>query len=442
MICCPTSWPIGSRPGDAVTVGIFELFRLGEWSTSTRRVDAGGYLRVQEIGEIMAAGLTAQQLEDRIADQLMQKVTTRRPQVDVVIEQAGAFRYSIYGYVQNAGLFTLQNPDLHLIEALSLAGGVPISTERVYVIRQVTLSDEYRPIYDRNQEQPASMPGSNGPGSTSRPAANIDDLLKQLDQKPQTPSPGMLQSQDPPPVDIDELQPVHTNVQQPPVDVDTFNRNPSQATQPEDEDQWIFVPERNEWVRMRQSARPAAATRPGGGQSQGAAPAQSQMVLERVIEVDYERLARGDSSQNIVVRPGDRIFVEGPANGYVYFDGEVSRPGVYNMPNQGTLTLSRLIAAAGGLNALAIPERVDMTRKVGRNREATVRLDLAAIRRRTEPDIVLKPDDSIIIGTSWAATPLAIIRNGFRATYGFGLVLDRNFGNDVFGAEPVNAFGN
>ena len=94
------------------------------------------------------------------------------------------------------------------------------------------------------------------------------------------------------------------------------------------------------------------------------------------------------------------------------------------------------VAAAGGLGQLAIPERVDLTRVVGDNKEATVRLNLAAIRARTEPDLVLKSDDHIIIGTNWIATPLAIIRNGFRATYGFGFLLDRNFGNDVFGPPP------
>jgi len=83
-----------------------------------------------------------------------------------------------------------------------------------------------------------------------------------------------------------------------------------------------------------------------------------------------------------------------------------------------------------------VAERVDLVRVVGKNREAVVRLNLAAIRQRTEPDIVLKPDDHIIIGTSFWATPLTIIRNGFRATYGFGFLLDRNFGNDVFGAPP------
>ena len=40
------------------------------------------------------------------------------------------------------------------------------------------------------------------------------------------------------------------------------------------------------------------------------------------------------------------------------------------------------------------------------------------------------------IGTTFWATPLAVVRNGLRATYGFGFLLDRNFGNDVFGAPP------
>ena len=79
-----------------------------------------------------------------------------------------------------------------------------------------------------------------------------------------------------------------------------------------------------------------------------------------------------------------------------------------------------------------------MTRMVGPNREATIRVNLAAIYHRTEPDIYLKPDDHIKVGTSFIALPVAVIRNGFRMTYGFGFLLDRNFGNDVFGAPPFN----
>ena len=153
------------------------------------------------------------------------------------------------------------------------------------------------------------------------------------------------------------------------------------------------------------------------------------------------KLKNGDSSYNIVIRPNDRIYVREPVVGLVYIEGEIVRGGVFALPQNGQLTLSRLVAAAGGPGQLAIPERVDLTRIVGRNLEATVRLNLGAIRQRTEPDVFLKPDDHIIIGTSWIATPLAIFRNGFRVTYGFGFLLDRNFGNDVFGAPPRNFVG-
>ena len=152
-------------------------------------------------------------------------------------------------------------------------------------------------------------------------------------------------------------------------------------------------------------------------------------------------MARGDSNLNIVIRPGDRIFVDTPDVGVVYVDGDVTRPGVYQLPVAGKLTLSRLIAAAGGLNPLAIPERVDLIRKIAPDRESALRINLAAIRNRAEPDIYMRQDDHVIIGTNFWAAPLAVVRNGFRMTYGFGFLLDRNFGNDVFGPPPVNVVG-
>ena len=109
------------------------------------------------------------------------------------------------------------------------------------------------------------------------------------------------------------------------------------------------------------------------------------------------------------------------------------------MPANGKLTLSRLVAAAGGPGPLAWPTRVDLTRIVADNREATIRLNLAAIRQRTQPDLYLRPDDHIIIGTQFWAVPLAVFRNGLRGTYGYGFLLDRNFGNDVFGAPPLSS---
>jgi hypothetical protein len=114
---------------------------------------------------------------------------------------------------------------------------------------------------------------------------------------------------------------------------------------------------------------------------------------------------------------------------------------VFSLPQVGRLTLTRAITASGGLAGLAIPERVDLTRVVGEDQQATIMLDLRAIEQGTQPDVYLKPDDRINVGTNFWAYPLAVLRNGFRTSYGFGFLLDRNFGNDVFGPPPSSRFG-
>jgi polysaccharide export outer membrane protein len=157
-----------------------------------------------------------------------------------------------------------------------------------------------------------------------------------------------------------------------------------------------------------------------------------------VIRVPADALIEGDARYNLVVRPGDVISVPPPETGNVYIGGQVNRPGVYQLPAVGRLTLQRAMTAAGGLSGIAIPERVDVTRMVGPDRQATIMLDLRAIAEGTQPDVFLKPDDHINVGTNFWALPLAVVRNGFRASYGFGFLLDRNFGNDLFGAPPVN----
>lgn len=417
-------------PGDTLSVGIYELDQPGTWKIIPGRVDAAGNFRVPgELGDVRAAGLTAQQFEDELRKQLKEKVMTN-PQVNVHIETSGGLRYTVYGFVQNTGQFNLDNPNLRLLDALANAGGVPPSTKRVYVIRQIVLDEVMRTTFD-----PHRTGGGVGPAtrpSTTQPS--IEDLLNQLENKGNTTrpavSPGMMpQDSKGNSVDIDQLEPIRgTDNKPPPVDVDVLK--PASRPAQGGADSWFYDQERGEWVRV-----------PGKG-PQNQSPSATQplaepsMVLDRIIEINYENLSRGDSSQNIVVHPNDRIYVEGPDQGLVYIEGEISRPGTYNLPGTGRLTLSRLISTAGGLGPIAVPTRIDLTRVVGHNLEAKIRVDLAAIRQGTEPDIIMKPDDQIIIGTDFWSTPLAIIRNGFRATYGFGFILDRNFGTDVFGVPP------
>jgi polysaccharide export outer membrane protein len=425
----PSDLTYRMNPGDFITVQIFELYAPSQWSAVTRRIDPGGTLRVPEIGDVPAAGLTAQEFEDQLGELLQDYIIN--PQVDVVVEEGGGFRYTLYGNVRAPGQYALRNPDLRLIDALANAGGVPSFTESIYVIRQIELTEDVKPSFERDRSMDEMTQPPSAPSDVPADIEELIDLLDEDEEGDGGVSPGVLRQEGEPTIDIDELVPAEEPGEAE-VDIDRLRDQQRRAGEG---GSWIYVEERGEWVRVpgREGREAPTTAAPGG---------EPPMFVERIIEIPYERLKDGESRFNIVIRPDDRIFVQEPQIGVVYIDGEISRPGTFNLPVNGKLTLSRLVAAAGGLGQLAIPERVDLVRMVGDNREATIRLNLGAIRQRTEPDVLLKPDDHIIIGTNFWATPLAIIRNGFRATYGFGFLLDRNFGNDVFGAPPTNFTGN
>ena len=422
-------------PGDVVRVEIYELVAANQTDVSVRVIDQAGSIRLPTLGDIQAAALTVDELQEDIIKRLTGLISD--PLVTVVLEDGRSFQFTIYGAVAGTGIYALTRPDFRIMDALSLAGGTASTTQKIMIIREVAIDEAVRPEYERGG---ASTTGTSD-GTGEEDLSDIDALIDALGGDAVSPS-AMRQS-DEPPVDVDDLKGV--SVEDRPFAVPGTDRVRSASSQEVNSDAFVFDEDRQEWVRI--SAEEVAELERSGGsirpntdrESVANVTEQRQSpYATRIIELDYQALARGDSNLNVVIRPGDRVFIDTPEIGVVYIDGEIIRPGVYQLPIAGKLTLSRLVAAAGGLNPIAIPERVDFTRKISADREATLRVNLAAIRNRAEPDIFMRSDDHVHIGTNFFAAPLAVIRNGFRFTYGFGFLLDRNFGNDVFGPPPTN----
>ena len=313
-------------------------------------------------------------------------------------------------------------------------------------------------------KEPAPTPAAE-PAPATEPAPAAEPAPATEPATPPATQPGMLssRSRQSPPVDIDQLEPAKAN--------DTAAADiAAQAT--DDGDRFTFDNATQTWVKVKRAdsksaaskasvdstSAPAVAPAPAAGapadeavpglrtgeaaRARGRAKVDEKKAFSsRVIEVDYNQLVRGAANLNVIIRPNDMLFCDTGEVGVVYIGGEIARPGVYNLPTSGKLTLSRLVDAAGGLGQIAIPQRVDLIRRIGGDKEACIRVNLAAIRNRAEPDIFMKSDDHVIIGTNFWATPLAVIRNGFRMTYGFGFLIDRNWGNDIFGAPPTNING-
>ncbi|MDR3624484.1 MAG: hypothetical protein P4L16_05040 [Chlamydiales bacterium] len=69
----------------------------------------------------------------------------------------------------------------------------------------------------------------------------------------------------------------------------------------------------------------------------------------RALPVDmYKLVKEGDMCQNIVMRPGDKIYIADPMDSKVMIMGEVGRPTVISLPH-GFISLREAIVEAGGI---------------------------------------------------------------------------------------------
>jgi len=180
------------------------------------------------------------------------------------------------------------------------------------------------------------------------------------------------------------------------------------------------------------SVKPCPKTAEAGWES-----AVAEIPQQRVLGVPLDKLTAGDPRYNVVIRDGDTIWVPPPMQGEFYIMGNVLRPGTFSLTGR-EITIRQALAAAGGLAPLADPSRAELIRRIGDNQEQVLLVNIDRIFSGKESDIILKPNDVINVGSNPLMPFLAVLRNAFRMTYGFGFVYDRNFADiDSYG-EKIN----
>lgn len=397
-------------PGDQLEVRVRDMFQLGREEQFFPIVDARGYINIQRLPPIRVSGLTAEEVRDEIVDTIREAEIKENAVVSVQVAAQRQQTFHVLGGVGAPGSYLIPEPDYRLLEALTAAGGFTESVAKIYIIRQIPLRQDVEGVIDE---------GARRPRREQEPAAPTgDDLIDLIDELAE-------------PDEREDVSPAVFSggiaaqpADRPAVDLPDRQRDGRQQGGGERQSSWEWL--NGQWVRVTT----------GGKAGQGRGRRGMGLVTQRVIEVATKPLLAGAADYNVVIRPGDIVRVPSHTASYYYMAGQIARPGAFNIPPSGQMTLLRAIDSAGGLSQLAVPERCDLTRMIGPNRQATIRLNLRAIAEQRQPDIFLKPDDRINIGTDFWAFPLAVIRNGFRFSYGFGFLLDRNFGNDVFGPPP------
>jgi len=103
------------------------------------------------------------------------------------------------------------------------------------------------------------------------------------------------------------------------------------------------------------------------------------------------------AQSNVEIRPGDTIVVPGAP--IVYVLGEVNKPGGYVLGSGGTVTVLRVVAAAGGPTASASLGGTKMLRRTP-NGLQELPVPMKKLLKAEAQDVPLEPDDIIFIPNS------------------------------------------
>lgn len=293
---------------------------------------------------------------------------------------------------------------------------------------------------------------------------DVEELLKSLDQSQSSPPAEVEQvqvQQQQDQADIEEMlkslggpdEAIETKIVDEQIGIDNVlemldtTDEPVESVTTQDEEktgriEWIF--QDGKWVPVQvgrpKIQEPVIKIEPGKQVIiPGLGPLTDRVIIEpewtgpgtRVIKIPARKLNAGDPRYNIVIKPGDDIQIPVNIMGEFCIIGNVNQQGYINMTGR-QMTLKMAIAAAGGLGPLAYPKRCEVVRRLGENKEEIVSVDLDKIASGEQPDFFIKPNDLINVGTHYSAQWRTVLRNAFRATYGFGYLYDRNFAYDAY----------
>ncbi len=451
-------------PGDVVRISVFELQQEGIMFTNDYTITESGKISIPEIGVVEAVGLTESQLEEEIK-RILSPSILKEPSVSVALMSSQQHTFSILGSgIPTPSRYMIPRYDYRLTDALATAGGISeFNTSYIYVTRLVT-----------GKEAMAAPPTAPAAAEANEAAPSEQEMLEIIAPRAQRQSPDnglvitsseMVTDKELAEIALPEGFEQFTDEGQSEADVEELPQPlPRSAPQNilsepinlrEAEDiEWVF--QDGKWVPVKVGrpipTKPLAKIEPA--KKPPAVPELKKQLPEefewdltqvsemqmRVIKIPADKLRGGDYRYNIIIRPGDTIYVPLDIIGEYYIMGNTNYQGYINLTGR-PMTLKMAIAAAGGLGPLAWPKSCEVIRRLSRKKEEIVTVDLDKIFRGEQPDFFIRPNDVVNVGTHPTAMWRAVLRNAFRATYGFGFVYDRNFSDRAFGLRnPLGPF--
>jgi polysaccharide export outer membrane protein len=124
---------------------------------------------------------------------------------------------------------------------------------------------------------------------------------------------------------------------------------------------------------------------------------RTNLNMQSGIEIPIDKVlgTGGGIPVEIPMRPGDMVVI--PEAGKVMLEGEIEKPGPYDVTRQ--MTLLGALAAAGGITYSANVEEVELIRDVGESEPLRLVVDLKQIAYGAQSDVRIRSGDVIRVPT-------------------------------------------
>lgn len=349
--------------GDVMAVEVFEVPEL----TRDVRVSQTGTIGLPLLPvRLFVAGLTEEQIQQKVAEVLEANGLVSHPQVMVFVKERRSKPIAVVGAVAHPMVVQADHP-ISLVEVLANAGGVAPDAGDVVIITRGGMdfagsSSSEPPEIGPEDPVPAANPASAAPGS----AAAAQPL-------PGVYAEGTALKDVPPEIKADA-----TDAKRAPVT----------------------------------TAVAAVPTPSADASAQGALPPaiNNAEPPQNLISVNLsELLEKGETQNNIGLLAGDVVTV--PHAGVVYALGAVGRPGAFVSSNdRAQLSTLKVLALAGGMTRVAKKSDAVIIRKDAQGHQQAIPVDLGKIVKRETEDVRMLPSDILYVPDSHAKA--ALLRAG------------------------------
>jgi len=433
-------------PGDIVKISIFELLRQHAPFENDFVVTETGKISIPEVGVVQAKGLTEEELEEEIKGVVSPHIL-KDPRVTATLLRSEKRTFSILGQaVPGPGRYHIPRYDYRLTDALAEARvQAQFNVSYIYVSRPIRPEESLQesPVIPKVHEEidtQDEMMKLLSPRAQKHPEAGFTITATEFGTDEMLDEAALPDEFRNSPEVTAKIKKQYDSPVSKQKEADTLIVKP--VGRSEGRIEWVF--ENGKWVPVRVGGHEKAIEEEKQGFKETGAlkkrlPADFEwdelMAAKRqrrVIKIPTDKLMGGDPRYNIIVRPGDSIHVPVDVIGEFAIMGNTNFQGFVSLTGR-PMTLKMAIASAGGLGPLAWPKRCEVIRRIGKNEEEIVMVDLEKIAAGEQPDFYIKPNDLINVGTHSTSRWRAVLRNSFRATYGFGFIYDRNFATLDYG---------